>query len=107
MVINMTANASEAELQHVIERVKECGVQPHVALGAERSIVAVVESSGSSNVVEALKAAPGVQDVVPFVHPFKLVSKQTRPGRSCVNVGDVCIGGPQAVVIAGPWSLRS
>ncbi|HEX4605085.1 MAG TPA: 3-deoxy-7-phosphoheptulonate synthase, partial [Candidatus Angelobacter sp.] len=38
----MAAGSSEAELQHVIERVKECGFQPHVTRGAERAIVAAV-----------------------------------------------------------------
>jgi 3-deoxy-7-phosphoheptulonate synthase len=107
MVINMTANASEAELQHVIERVRECGCQPQVARGTDRSIVAVAESDGSRGAVEGLKAAPGVADVSPVAHPFKLVSRQTHPERSCVKVGDVCIGGPQAVVIAGPCSVES
>lgn len=107
MVINMAANASEAELQHVIERVKECGFQPHVTRGTERAIVAAVGSGGSRSALEALKAAPGVEDVVPIAHPFKLVSRQTRSGRSCVNVGDVCIGGEEAVVIAGPCSVES
>ena len=37
MVINMAAGSSEAELQHVIERVIECGFQPHVTRGAERA----------------------------------------------------------------------
>jgi 3-deoxy-7-phosphoheptulonate synthase len=107
MVINMAANASEAELQHVIDRVKECGFQPHVTRGTERAIVAAVGSGGSRSALEALKAAPGVEDVVPIAHPFKLVSRQTRGGRSCVNVGEVCIGGAEAVVIAGPCSVES
>jgi 3-deoxy-7-phosphoheptulonate synthase len=107
MVINMAANASEAELQHVIDRVKECGFQPHVTRGTERAIVAAVGTGGSRSALEALKAAPGVEDVVPIAHPFKLVSRQTRSGRTCVNVGDVCIGGPEAVVIAGPCSVES
>ena len=107
MVINMAINATEAELQHVIERVKECGFQPHLTRGTERSIVAAVGSGGSRSALEALKAAPGVEDVVPIAHPFKLVSRQTRGTRSCIKIGDVRIGGEEAVVIAGPCSVES
>src|SRR5437899_5433437 len=107
MVINMAAGASEAELQHVIERVIECGFQPHVTRGAERAIVAAVGSGGSRSALEALKAAPGVEDVVPIAHPFKLVSRQVRAGRTQVNVGGVIMGGGDAVVIAGPCSVES
>src|SRR3954469_1515694 len=107
MVINMAAGSSEAELQHVIERVIECGFQPHVTRGAERAIVAAVGAGGNRMALEALKAAPGVEDVVPIAHPFKLVSKQTKNGRTQVDVGGVIIGGEEAVVIAGPCSVES
>src|SRR6478752_7023812 len=107
MVINMAAGSSEAELQHVIERVIECGFQPHVTRGAERAIVAAVGSGGNRMALEALKAAPGVEDVVPIAHPFKLVSKIVKSGRTQVDVGGVIIGGEEAVVIAGPCSVES
>jgi 3-deoxy-7-phosphoheptulonate synthase len=107
MVINMALNSTEAELQHVIDRVKECGFQPHITRGAERVIVAAVGSNGSRSSLEALKAAPGVEDVVPIAHPFKLVSRQIKPERTRVRVGDVIIGGEEAVVIAGPCSVES
>src|SRR5437016_7383853 len=107
MVINMAINSTEAELQHVIDRVKECGFQPHVTRGAERAIVAAVGSNGSRSSLEALKAAPGVEDVVPIAYPFKLVSRQIKPERTRVKVGDVTIGGDEAVVIAGPCSVES
>src|SRR5262245_33654732 len=107
MVINMAPGASEAELQHVIERVIECGFQAHVTRGAERAIVAAVGSAGSRTALEALKAAPGVEDVVPIAHHFKLVSRQTRSGRTRVDVSGVVIGGEEAVVVAGPCSVES
>src|SRR5258708_31544327 len=107
MVINMASNSTEAELQHVIDRIKECGFTPHVTRGSERAIVEAVGSGGNRSALEALKAAPGVEDVVPIAHPFKLVSRQTRSGRTCVQVGEVCIGGDEAVVIAGPCSVES
>ena len=107
MVINMAAKASEEQVQHVIDRVQECGFQPHVTRGAERVIVAAVGTGGSRSALEALTAAPGVEAVVPIAHPFKLVSRQTRPERTRVMVGPVCIGGDEVVVIAGPCSVES
>src|SRR6266851_5842270 len=98
MVINMASGYTEAELQNVIDRVKECGFQPHVTRGSERAIVAAVGSGGSRAALEALKAAPGVEDVVPIAYPFKLVSRQIKPERTRVKVGDVIIGGEDVVV---------
>jgi 3-deoxy-7-phosphoheptulonate synthase len=107
MVINMAAGSTEDQLQHVIDRVKECGFTPHVTRGTERAIVAAVGSGGNRSALEALQAAPGVETVVPIAHPFKLVSRQTRGERTRVYVGGVCIGGEEAVVMAGPCSVES
>jgi 3-deoxy-7-phosphoheptulonate synthase len=107
MVVNMAAGYTEEQLKHVINRVKECGFTPHVTRGTERAIVAAVGSGGNRSALEALQAAPGVETVVPIAHPFKLVSRQTRGERTRVYVGGVCIGGEEAVVIAGPCSVES
>jgi 3-deoxy-7-phosphoheptulonate synthase len=106
MIVNMSDNATEQEIEHVIERVREAGYQPHVTRGTERTIVAAV-GSGRRHEIEALQVAPGVDNVVPIAQPFKLVSRQVRPQRTVVNVGGVPIGGDQVVVIAGPCSVES
>jgi len=107
MIVNMSEKATEQEIAHVIERIREAGYQPHVTRGTERTIVAAVGSGGRRHEIEALSVAPGVEAVVPIAQPFKLVSRQTRPERSVVEVGGVRIGGEAVVVIAGPCSVES
>jgi 3-deoxy-7-phosphoheptulonate synthase len=107
MIINMREGATEAEINHVVDLVTEAGFQPHLTRGTERTIIAAVGSNGRRNELEALRAARGVEDVVPIAHPFKLVSRQARPERTVVNVGGVAIGGNGVVVIAGPCSVES
>ncbi len=107
MIVSMSEQATEEEIKHVIDRVKECGFQAHVSRGAERVIIGAVGSGGRRHELEALKAAPGVEDVVPITHPFKLVSQQIKHGRTVVDVGGVPVGGDDLVVIAGPCSVES
>jgi 3-deoxy-7-phosphoheptulonate synthase len=106
MIVNMSEKATEQEIAHVIERIRESGYQPHVTRGVERTIVAAV-GNGRRHEIEALQVAPGVENVVPIAQPFKLVSRQVKPQRSLVNVGGVVIGGSGIVVIAGPCSVES
>ena len=106
MIVNMSDGATEQEIEHVIERIREAGYQPHVTRGTQRTIVAAV-GSGRRHEIEALQVAPGVDNVVPIAQPFKLVSKQVKPHRTIVNVGGVEIGGDKVVVIAGPCSVES
>jgi 3-deoxy-7-phosphoheptulonate synthase len=107
MIVNMREEASEQEIEHVIERVKEAGFQAHVTRGTERTIVAAVGSNGRRHELQALAAAPGVAEVVPIAQPFKLVSRQVNPSGTIVNVGGVRIGDGNFVVIAGPCSVES
>jgi 3-deoxy-7-phosphoheptulonate synthase len=106
MIVNMSEKASEQEIAHIIERVREAGYQPHVTRGVDRTIVAAV-GNGRRHEIEALLVAPGVENVVAIAQPFKLVSRQVKSERSVVNVGGVAIGGPGVVMIAGPCSVES
>jgi 3-deoxy-7-phosphoheptulonate synthase len=106
MIVNMSDSATEEQITHIIDRIREAGYQPHVTRGTERTIVAAV-GSGRRHEIEALQVAPGVDNVVAIAQPFKLVSRQVKPQRSIVYVGGVPIGGDTVVVIAGPCSVES
>ena len=106
MIVNMSEKATEEQINHIIDRIREAGYNPHVTRGTERTIVAAV-GSGRRHEIEALQVAPGVDNVVAIAQPFKLVSKQVHPERTIVNIEGVQIGGPEVVVIAGPCSVES
>ena len=106
MIVNMSEKATEEQITHVIDRIREAGYNPHVTRGTERTIVAAV-GSGRRHEIEALQVAPGVDNVVAIAQPFKLVSKQVHPERTIVQIDGVQIGGPGVVVIAGPCSVES
>ena len=103
----MEYGASDEQIAHVIAVVEQAGYQPHTIRGTERTIVAAVGSGGNRVQLEALQAAPGVDEVVAITHPFKLVSRQVRPQSSVVYVRGVPVGGEEFVVIAGPCSVES
>ena len=84
MIVNMSANATKEQIQHVMDRIKECGFLPHLIQGAERTVIGVVgKNRGRRSEVEALRVAPGVEDIISISQPFTLVSLelQTRAHR--------------------------
>ena len=107
MIVNMLGTATADEINHIIDRIKECGFQAHVVRGEERTIIGAIGSSGRRSEIEALRAAPGVAEVIQISHPFKLVSRQLRQARTVVDVSGVKIGDGELVVIAGPCSVES
>ena len=108
MIIKMSSQATEGEIQHVINRIQDLGCKAQVIKGVENTVIGVVGNSNQHrSQLEALAVAPGVDEIIPVAHPFKLVSLQFRGERTIVNVNGVQIGGGRPVVIAGPCSVES
>ncbi|HJT64917.1 MAG TPA: 3-deoxy-7-phosphoheptulonate synthase [Pyrinomonadaceae bacterium] len=107
MIVNMAGTATPEQINHVIDRIRECGFQAHVIQGEERTVIGAVGNSNRRSEIEALRAAPGVAEVIQIAHPFKLVSRQLRQTRTIVDVRGVKVGGDELVVIAGPCSVES
>jgi 3-deoxy-7-phosphoheptulonate synthase len=109
MIINMAVNATEEQIDHVVKRIQECGFQAHLSRGEERAVIGVVgKSEKHRGELEALQAAPGVEEIIRITHPFKLASRNFRPEGSVVELGKgVSIGGPEIVAAAGPCAVES
>src|SRR3972149_2662015 len=107
MIVNMKPDATAEQIEHVIDRIKELGFQPHVIRGAERTVIGAVGSGGQRSALEALQVAPGVDALIPISQPFKLVGRELKREPTVVNVGGVKIGGGDWVVCAGPCSVES
>jgi 3-deoxy-7-phosphoheptulonate synthase len=109
MIINMAVNATEDQIDHVVKRIQECGFQAHLSRGEERAVIGVVgKSEKHRGELEALQAAPGVEEIIRITHPFKLASRNFRPEGSVIDLGKgVTIGGTEIVAAAGPCAVES
>jgi 3-deoxy-7-phosphoheptulonate synthase len=107
MIVTMSSEATAEQIDHIIDRIKECGYQAHVSQGTQCTIIGAIGTGGRRSELEALQAAPGVATIVPITQPFKLVSRQIKHDRTIVDVAGVRIGGGDVVVIAGPCSVES
>jgi len=109
MIVNMAVGATEEQINHVVARIKECGCEAHLSRGEERTVIGVVgKSEQHRSELEALFAAPGVEEIIRISHPFKLASRNFRPEGSIIDLGKgVSIGGPEVVVAAGPCAVES
>jgi 3-deoxy-7-phosphoheptulonate synthase len=109
MIVNMRAGATEEQINHVVERIKECGFQAHLIRGEERTVIGVVGNSDKRrSELEALSSAAGVEEIVKISHPFKLAARSVRPEGTIIDLGKgVTIGGDEVVVAAGPCAVES
>lgn len=106
MILVLRPTATPDQIEHLLQRIQELGFTPHLSKGERRTIVGVIgdETKPQS---ETLEAIPGVEQVLRILKPFKLASRDFRPGDSVVMVGKVAVGGGSLAMIAGPCAVES
>jgi 3-deoxy-7-phosphoheptulonate synthase len=106
MIIVLRPNSTTAEIDHVLDRIKELGLKPHLSQGEHRTIIGVI---GDENKLQAepLQAITGVEQVLPIMKPFKLASREFHKQDTIVTVGNVKVGGGAMAMIAGPCAVES
>lgn len=107
MIVVMKQGAPRAHAEFIIQFVTNAGLEGVPLFGTERTVIAVI---GDERILDQhqLKAFEGVEKVMGVVHPYKLVSRNSHPEDSVVNVDGVKIGGKNPIVVmAGPCSLET
>jgi 3-deoxy-7-phosphoheptulonate synthase len=106
MIIVLRPHSTDEQIEHILQRIKELGLKPHVSRGEQRTIIGVI---GDERKLQAqpLAAIPGVEQVLPILRAFKLASREMHPHESIVEVGPVRIGGGSLAMIAGPCAVES
>jgi 3-deoxy-7-phosphoheptulonate synthase len=106
MLVVMKNDATEAQVQAVIREIEAMGYRGIPMPGAQRTAVCII---GNRGLVEdsRLLALDGVKETIRVTKPYKLVSRETHPESTVVNIGGVKIGGGGIVVMAGPCAVES
>ncbi|MBN2483778.1 MAG: 3-deoxy-7-phosphoheptulonate synthase [Candidatus Omnitrophica bacterium] len=107
MIIVFKKTATEQEINHVIERIEKLGLKAMVSRGIERTIVGVI---GHEDIVriQPFEIYDGVEQVMPVLAPYKLVSREFKKEDSIIQITDtVAFGTKTVTVIAGPCSIES
>ncbi len=104
MIVILRSDATESQIQHVLERVEQLGYKAHLSRGTYRTIVGIIGDEKINK--ESFLAIPGVGEVIPVLPPYKLASKEAHPQPSIIDVGGVKIGGGNLAMIAGPCAVE-
>ena len=107
MVIVMHEDATEEQIQHVIDRVVAGGFDVHRSTGASHTVLGAVGVHRDFDHRD-FELLEGVREVIRITQPFKLASRHFKPEGTIVDLGrGVTIGGQELAVAAGPCSVES
>ena len=109
MLIVMKPQATEDEIQAVIDRIESVGGTAHPSRGEEVTLIGAIGDTDTEVRVSALEldGQPGVSKVVPILKPYKLASREQDREASVFDIGGAKIGGDHFALIAGPCTVES
>jgi len=106
MVVVMTREATEADIEGVAERVRAVGGEAFVSRGTVHTIIGLV---GDTERFQAIpwKQLPGVDHVIQVGKPYKMIARDLHPDSTIVKVGTTPVGREAFTIIAGPCAVES
>jgi 3-deoxy-7-phosphoheptulonate synthase len=107
MIVAMQENATEEQIDAVIDVLVESGVEVHRTTGEMQTILAAVGKTAALD-LSKFEIMPGVMHVHRISSPYKLAGRGFRPEGTIVEFRNgVTIGGKQVVAMGGPCSVET
>src|SRR5881396_99329 len=106
MIVVMKPEASQRNIEHVIERIEQLGLRSHVIVGTELTVIAALGEK-RDGAKQALETGEGVEKVMPILAPYKMASTEVKKEPTLVEVLKLKVGAGHIGVIAGPCSVES
>lgn len=106
MLIVMRPDATEEQVESVVQTIREMGFKPHPMPGATRTAIGITGNNGPLDPAH-FDYLPGVAEAIRVSKPFKLVSRDLKHDPTVVKVLNSSIGGGEPVIVAGPCAVES
>ena len=106
MIIVMNKSATQDQIDNVLDRIKDKGLEASVSKGIEKTVIGAI---GDERLLdeELLASLPGVEQALHIVKPYKIVAREWHEEDSVINVSGHPIGGIDIQIISGPCSVET
>ncbi len=106
MLIVMKPDALPSDIEKVLQVIETLGFRGHQLPGENRTAIGVTGNRGAIDPTH-FENLPGVADAIRVTKPYKLISKDIKPEKSVIKVGNATIGGSDLAIIAGPCAIEN
>ena len=106
MIIVMNNTATEEQIENVVSRIKQKGLEVTISKGIEKTLVGAV---GDERLLdpELLQSLPAVEQALHIVKPYKIVAREWHKDDSVIDISGHPIGGKHIQIISGPCSVET
>lgn len=105
MIVIMKPGAKNGQIETVVKRIKESGLDYQLNTGSEQVVIGLLGDTRSIQDI-AFRSYEGVDKTVRISNTYKLSSREFHPDDTVVDVDGVKIGDGSFVTMAGPCSVE-
>jgi len=107
MIVILRPDATEANVQHIVDRAGKLGLKANISRGVERTVIGFIGPEDALRVIP-LEVFPGVDQVLQVLAPYRLVSREFKKENTVIKLPyNTTVGGKKIAVMAGPCSVES
>ena len=106
MIIVMENGATNEQIDGVVRKIKEFGLDSNVSRGTERTVIGAIGDERKLD-QELIDALPGVESSMHIVKPYKIVAREWHKQNTVVDIKGIPLGGNQIQIIGGPCSVET
>ena len=106
MIIVMGKEVTEAEIGAVVRKLEAAGLQANISRGIERTVIGAIGDERKLD-PEMFTPLPGVESAMHIAKQYKIVSRESHPSDTVIDIGGIPLGGNTVQIIAGPCSVET
>lgn len=107
MIVVLRSDATEENIQHIVKKAEKLGLKAHISRGVERTVIGFIGPEDKLRVIP-LEVFPGVDQVIPVLAPYRLVSREFKKENTVIKINNTIeIGSNKIIVMAGPCSIEN
>ena len=106
MIIVMENGATSEQIEGVVRKIKEFGLDSNVSRGTERTVIGAIGDERKLD-QEMIDALPGVESSMHIVKPYKIVAREWHKQNTVIDIKGIPLGGNQIQIIGGPCSVET
>src|SRR5437764_2601125 len=106
MLVVMHSHATAAQIDRVVDAIRQLNLTPHPMPGATRTAIGITGNVGAVD-PRPLEVLPGVLELIRVTKPYKLASREMHEADTYVKLPQTTIGPGTFTLIAGPCSVEN
>lgn len=106
MIIVMSGDATDQQVDAVVNKIKGFGLDVNISRGTERTVIGAIGDERKLD-AEMFDSLPGVEQSMHIVKPYKIVAREWHKENTVIDIKGVKLGGNQIQIISGPCSVET